>query len=463
MDTLSLYHRLPPFLRSFAATLYGWHLRRWRYGSDTERLVQEALERERWLPERWKAWQEERLAYILHRAATRVPYYRDYWRKNAVPGTKPWEELRNWPILTKEPLRTNPRTFLADDCDPRRMYKEHTSGTTGTPLTLWQSRQTLRAWYALFEARCRRWHGVSVRDRWAIFGGRLITPISQRRPPFWVWNGSMNQLYMSAYHLAPDLAPYYLDALVRYRIKYLWGYSSSLYSLAYDALQAGRRDIRMVVAITNAEPLADYQREVISEAFQCPVRETYGMSEMTAAATECEQGGLHLWPEVGVVEILKNDSDEPAVPGKAGRLVCTGLLNADMPLVRYAVGDQATMALKIHGCSCGRTLPLLQSIDGRCDDVVFTPDGRRIGRLDPVFKGDWPVREAQIVQERLNLVRVLCVPGEGFNAMIKEGIAANLRHRLGDVEVVVEEVLEIPRGPNGKFRAVISKVGGGDR
>ena len=55
----------------------------------------------------------------------------------------------------------------------------------------------------------------------------------------------------------------------------------------------------MTVAITNAEPVFDYQRWAIAEAFQCPVRETYGMAEIVAAASECTAGKLHLWPEVG--------------------------------------------------------------------------------------------------------------------------------------------------------------------
>jgi hypothetical protein len=55
-------------------------------------------------------------------------------------------------------------------------------------------------------------------------------------------------------------------------------------------------------------------------------------------------------------------------------------------------------------------------------------------------------------------VRVLCVPADGFTAQTAGEIAQRLQERLGDVQVVVEEVAEIPRGPNGKFRAVVSKV-----
>ena len=44
-DTLlKAYHSLPAPLRSVAATLRGMYLGYWRYGPETERLVQEALE-----------------------------------------------------------------------------------------------------------------------------------------------------------------------------------------------------------------------------------------------------------------------------------------------------------------------------------------------------------------------------------------------------------------------------------
>ena len=220
-----VYDRIPGGARSVAASLRGLYLRSWRYGSDTERLVEQALERERWSAETWQRWQEERLAYVLERAATQVPYYRDQWTARRRNGDRAsWELLENWPVLEKEPLRRNPRLFLADDCNVRKLFHEHTSGTSGTPLDLWWSRSTVRAWYALFEARWRRWYGVTRGDRWAILGGQLVKPVREQKPPFWVWNAAMNQLYLSTYHLAPDIVPDYLDALAEYKITYLAGY-----------------------------------------------------------------------------------------------------------------------------------------------------------------------------------------------------------------------------------------------
>ena len=454
---LSIYQRMPGPVRSLTASIRGLQLRAWRYGRETERLIAQALERDFWSPAEWDAWKEERLGFILHRAATQVPFYRDYWTRQRRGGNRSsWAYLENWPGLEKESLRSQAGRFVADDTKSRQLLHSHTSGTTGKPLDIWYSKETARAWYALFEARCRRWHALSRRNRWAILGGQLVTSVQQRRPPFWVWNAALNQLYMSSYHLGPDLIPHYLDALIRYRIDYLYGYTSALYELAQELLRTGRSGLKMSVAFTNAEPLFPYQREVIEKAFQCPVRETYGMAEMVAGASECESNSLHLWQEASQIEIA--DEDPSTTASASGRLIVTGLLNADMPLIRYQLGDRARPQEKDFACSCGRRLPVLAAIEGRADDMLYTNDGRRIGRLDPVFKAQLPILEAQIIQEALDVVRVCYVPASGFSSASARSITERLQARMGCVNVVLEEVSQIPRGPNGKFRAVVCNI-----
>ena len=101
---------------------------------------------------------------------------------------------------------------------------------------------------------------------------------------------------------------------------------------------------------------------------------------------------------------------------------------------------------------------MMKSIEGRSDDTLFTSDGRRIGRLDPVFKTNLPLREAQIIQERLDRVRVRYVPAQGFHDRSTDSIAGELIARMGRVEVVFEKVDAVPRLPNGKFRSVICEI-----
>jgi phenylacetate-CoA ligase len=193
-------------------------------------------------------------------------------------------------------------------------------------------------------------------------------------------------------------------------------------------------------------------------AFNCPVRETYGMAEMVAMASECREGRLHLWPEVGFVEVVNESLS--ATLGDSGDLICTGLLNVDMPLIRYRVGDQGRLEIDSHTCPCGRALPVMASVDGRIADVLYTNDGRRVGRLSPVFKGDLAIREAQVIQETLNSVKVKVVATPGFASHHERVIVERLKERMGDVEVVIEPVAELPRGAGGKFRAVVCKIPG---
>jgi phenylacetate-CoA ligase len=225
--------------------------------------------------------------------------------------------------------------------------------------------------------------------------------------------------------------------------------------LAHEVLERGLAVSGLDLVITNAEPLSDAQRKTIQSAFGCPVRETYGMVEFVAAASECEHGSLHAWPEVGQLEVLVDES--PAGPGSIGEFVCTGFQNPEMPLIRYRVGDSGQAPDWRHACGCGRRLPVLRSLRGRTNDVVIAPDGRRVFWLNPVFHGQ-PVREAQIIQQSLDRIQVRYVPENGFDVLAQQTIRHRLIERLGPVQVDFEAAEWIPRGPNGKFQAVVSQL-----
>lgn len=453
---MALYSRLPPTWQSVAASLRGLYLRHWRRGPGFERLVEEVLDRDRWSADRWRHWQEERLAAMLARAATQVPFYREQWRARRQRGDRASVELlANWPILEKAAFRADPRAFVADDVRVERLFHERTSGTTGTPLDVWRSRDTLTRLYAMAEARTHHWTRTSPTARYARLGGQLVVPVSRRTPPFWVWNAPMRQLYLSTYHLSRELLPHYLDALARYRIEYLAGYPSAVALLAHEALRQGRR-LPMRAVFTNAEGVDAAQRTVIERAFDCHVHETYGQAEMVTGASECDEGTLHLWPETGVPELVEGDAPVPLESG--GELIATGLLNPDMPLIRYRVGDRVRFGAPQPPCACGRALPRIAAVEGRTQDLLHAMDGRRVFWLNPVYYG-LPIREAQIIQRRIESVEVRVVPGTGFDAGTHGRlIEARLRERLGPVEVDLRLEEHIARTANGKLRPVICQI-----
>lgn len=456
---LSLYHRAPYGIKVAAATAHGRRLRSWREGPEADRLVREALERDHWTGERWRLWEQDALERLLHRAVTHVPYYREHWSARRRRGDRAsWRELSNWPVLTKEELRRAPKAFVADDCDPRSMLHQHTSGTTGKPLNLWWSRRAAHRWYALVEARVRRWNGLSRREPFAMLGGQLVTPFARRQPPYWVWNAALKQLYLSSYHLEPDNARHYFEAMRRYGVLYATGYPSSLHALAEFARERELEVPILKAALTNSEPLYAHQRASIGRAYGCPVRDMYGMAEIVVGASECAAGTLHAWPEVGHVEAMDADHDGQAAEGEAGRLVCTGLLNTDMPLVRYETGDRGSSP-RTAACACGRLLPRMGAVDGRADDVLISPSGRRLASPDTALKASLPIREAQIVQEGPALLRVRLVPSAGYDASTEAEIREALRARVGEMEILVEPVEHIARFANGKFKVIVNQSG----
>jgi phenylacetate-CoA ligase len=103
-------------------------------------------------------------------------------------------------------------------------------------------------------------------------------------------------------------------------------------------------------------------------------------------------------------------------------------------------------------------MPRLREITGRVDDTIFVPDRGFVGRFDPVFKGINGIYEAQIIHESLDSLKVKLVPAPGFSSDVEHALMKNLRMKVGaTITIVVERVDEIPRGPNGKFRSVVSE------
>lgn len=451
---LRIYHKLPSVIRGLAASIHGAKLKFLRYSSLTPKLVADANDRESWSSDRWREWQQDQLSLLLRSASLHVPYYREYWQKDA--GRADVTNIQNWPILEKQVVRDYPERFVSDLSRGKKLHCTYTSGSTGSPMRINWSAETARKWYALFEARWRNWYGVTRFDRWAIIGGKQIVSPKAQKPPYWVYNHGMNQLYMSAYHLSRDSAAAYVAALRSHRIQFIHTYTSGIYSLARFISELGISPPQLKAIVTNAEPIYDHQRELIESVFQCPVRETYGMAEMVAGAGECDAGHLHLWPDAGYMEV--DTGNENILTAGTGQLIATGFVNLDMPLIRYRVGDSVTLSEHVERCSCGRSMPVLSSVEGRNDDLLKTKDGREIGRLDPIFKSSYPILEGQIIQKNLDLCVLRLVPSAGYSDEVAVEISGELKALMGSVKVEVELVDAIQRGANGKFRAVLCEL-----
>jgi phenylacetate-CoA ligase len=96
---------------------------------------------------------------------------------------------------------------------------------------------------------------------------------------------------------------------------------------------------------------------------------------------------------------------------------------------------------------------------GRQDSYVTLPDGRKIGRLDHIFKQTRGLYESQIYQPRSNLVQLRVVATPQFTPNEERRLVDAARQRLGrEMTIEVVRVDRIARTSTGKFLAVVSDV-----
>jgi phenylacetate-CoA ligase len=232
------------------------------------------------------------------------------------------------------------------------------------------------------------------------------------------------------------------------------GYAVSYFLLAQHILEQKIQVPKLRAIITTSEKVTRGMRDVIELAFQTRVYEEYSTVESSLFASECEQGRLHMSPDVAVVEILRPDGT-PCGPGEPGEVVATSLIRGYQIFVRYALGDVA--AWSGEACPCGRAMPVIQEVMGRTEDVVVGLDGRRLVRFHGIFVDQPNIREGQIIQEARDRIRVKVVPTVGFGDADATDVIRRVQQRLTiGVKVIVEQVDSIPRTKAGKFQAVVS-------
>lgn len=451
-----IYRASPLWAQHAGVTVFGAYWRWQRFGPHFSRLVEEYGKRESLDVEAWRRFQREKLSELLHAAAHHVPHYRRVWSRSEKQAAADGR-LEDLPLLGKDPLRADPESFLREDMSVGRPFRSHTSGTTGTPILSIRTVSELRHAMALREARSARWAGVSFREPRATFSGRIVEPDPNSRGPFYRYNAAERQVYLSAFHLRPDTAPLYAEALRRHGVVWLTGYAVSSYLLARLLEERGMPAPPLRAVVTTSEKVTPEMRRVMERGFGCRVFEEYSNVENVFFASECEEGRLHVSPEAGLVEIVRPDGSS-CPPGETGEVVATGLTRTYQSLIRYRVGDLAQW--DAEACPCGRAMPIIQEVVGRVEDVVTGPDGRQMVRFHGIFVDQPHVREGQVCQETLTRFRVRVVPVNGFGPSDVAEIIGRMRQRLGpEVEVIVETVTEIPRTAAGKFRAVVSLLG----
>ncbi|MBI4283377.1 MAG: hypothetical protein HY663_02770, partial [Chloroflexi bacterium] len=172
-------------------------------------------------------------------------------------------------------------------------------------------------------------------------------------------------------------------------------------------------------------------------------------------AVQCSANNYHFVPEYGIVELLPIEENPTYIRAE---IVSTSFLNMAMPMIRYRLNDHVMM-YKGKSCPCGRPGHVIKQIDGRIEDVIVTPEGNLIGRMDHIFKDMVNIKESQIVQDSIDSLTVKVVKRPSYTGRDEDTLMHELTSRLGKHISIRFDYMEfIPRTASGKFRAVVSHL-----
>lgn len=278
-----------------------------------------------------RAMQYERLINYANIAIERVPFYRDAAKDIGIHRLESVDQIRQFPIVTKQVLSERLDQFLDPRCVGRR-YEVATGGSTGRPTRLFLSNDCYaREWafVAHYLASCGlnlnlpklTFRGV---DRGA--GGKAVSK-----------NPLYKELLISPFRLTLDEVDRCWRDILSHRPTWLHGYPSSVAAFARIAKQLGRRLPGVKYALLVSEPVLEDQAAAIVDVFGCQILSFYGMSERVCFATKRERGMVpnRLY---GFTESVD------------GRVVATGFLNQAMRVMRYDTGDEAKCEVADDGC-----------------------------------------------------------------------------------------------------------------
>lgn len=455
----SIYNHSPVFFQNILISAYGWQWKERRFGGIFKQEFYAAKERENFSVEQWNNYQEEQLRKILLHSFEQVPFYKEAFTRAGLDvrklSTLQPDSISIIPVLSKQDLRKWGTSTMISSVREKKGDFFSSSGSTGTPTQILFSTAMHQRWMALFEQRVRNWAGVSSFIPRGMIGGRRVLPGAANTPPYYRYNCFEKQAYFSAYHISKNNSNNYLEGMLRHKVEYMTGYAMSNYFLAQFFKETGLEAPVLKAVITSSEKLTPEMRDVFSAVYGCKSYDGWSGVEACGLISECENGRLHISPDAGIIEVLDNNM-QSVKAGEAGNVYCTGFVNYDQPLIRYAIGDQ--IILSNESCACGRNMPVVQEILGRVEDVVIGKDGRKMVRFHSVFNGITAIKKAQVIQENVEHLHIKIVLERSLEKTEEQMIRSRIASQLGTINIQIDAVEEIPLNSNGKFQAVISRI-----
>lgn len=359
---------------------------------------------------------------IFRKAYTKSSFYHKLYTEAGIKleDIKCLGDISKLPVVTKDMILHQSDALLTTS--KWKLLKNRTSGTTGTPLTVfedWKSIWREQAYFYCYRKRCGYTYGqplVSLRGNLGKKDTMMYVHIS-------------NTLYLSSYNINEQTVWAYYKGIEKRSPRAIEGYPSSLYNLALLLKDKGLY-CNIPVCFTSSENLLDFQRQLIEERFHTKIFDHYGTTERTIRISESiKHDGYFEDPGYSINEYLKD------------RVISTSLINSAFPLIRYQSSDVVILKenTKDERVSIDR-------IQGRSGNCIKGKDGSIYNNaaLTFILTYSHNIRYAQFIQKKNGKVLLNIVPEAVFSSQnldeLKQMI--DLKISLSNLELEINLIKE---------------------
>jgi phenylacetate-CoA ligase len=396
--------------------------------------------------------QRKNLSEVLAYAVKKVPFYTYL---NIELNGNPYEDLKKFPITTKDTLRDHEDALISNDFTKGKLLASYSSGSSGIQSRIFMNKKE----------KSSNW-GILL-NIWMDQGYAFGDPVLQTgmSPSRGILKSIKDVLFKTTYINAFSHSEYELKKAVLKSVKkkniVLIGYASSLNVIAEIVLK-DNLNLQVKSSISFGDKLFDSYKKNIEKAVHVKVKESYGSNEGLMIAFQKDLEFMYIMSPHVYVEIL-DDEGNPVEDGEMGNIVVTRLDAFSMPLIRYKIGDLGILLPKEEYPKERKyQYPLLKKIIGRETDVVYLKNKKRltVHSFTGVFEFIPEIKQFKVIQENTAGILIEYIKEKGFSNEILKKITEEIQKQINDSSFQIRyvEVDTIPPTKSGKPQIVESRL-----
>ncbi len=357
----------------------------------------------------------DRFINLFRNTFIKSSFYNKIYKNHGITlnKIKDLSDITLLPIITRKDIKNNEdNIYIGNDIFK---IKGLTSGTTGSPLTVYRTPIDMITEQAYLR-QYRMMHGFKNGERLVSIRGKLGKDTNYN------FNKKSNTLYISSVNINNDTIESYFSMIKDFNPDGIEAFPSYLYKLCIE-LEKRQLQLQIPISFTSSETMYEFQRNKIEAFLQTKIFDWYGNVERTIGLAQDSRFDYYPLPLYSINEYKKDN------------VITTSLINTQFPLIRYAVDD--VIHVKSTGLNKNIVTPEITDIKGRAGDTLELKDGSIVGCIDHAFKGIDHLEIAQIHQKRAaNHIEVKLVVDSPFQDQHENQLKSNLIRMLGeDIEI----------------------------